>query len=51
MQVWGVILMIGVEALRDGTLGREAVRERNRAAAIEKIARKLREKEGTAADA
>jgi hypothetical protein len=32
-----------------GELGREAARERNLAAVLEEIARKLREREGTAA--
>jgi hypothetical protein len=39
----------GHEVGGDGGLGREAARERNRAAVLEEIARKLREKEGTAA--
>jgi hypothetical protein len=43
--------MIGVKALLVGKLGREAARERNRAAVLQKISRKLREKEGTATDA
>ena len=51
MQVWRGILMIGVKVLLLGKLGREVVRERNRRAVLEKITRKLREKEGTAADA
>jgi len=51
MQVWRAILMIGAKALPVGKPGREAARERNRRAVLEKIARKLREKEGTAADA
>ena len=51
MQVWRAVLMIRVKALLVGKLGREAARERNRRAVLEKIARKLREKEGTAADA
>jgi len=50
MQVWRAILMIRVKALLVGKLGREAARERNRRAVLEKITRKLREKEGTAAD-
>ena len=50
VEVWRVVLMIGVKALRDGKLGREAASERKRRAVLEKIPRKLREKERTAAD-
>jgi hypothetical protein len=46
MQVIRVLLPIGIKALLDGSLDREAVRERNRAGALEEIARKL----GAAAD-
>ena len=51
MQVWRAILMLGVKALLVGKLGREAARERNRRAGLEKIARGTARKEGTAADA
>jgi len=39
----------GHEVGGNGELGREAARERNRAAVLEEIARKLRGREGTAA--
>jgi hypothetical protein len=41
-----VIFMIGIKALLDGKLGREAARERNRAAVLKELGRKL----ATAAD-
>ena len=41
-QVSRVIFMIGIKALLDGKLGREAARERNRAAVLEELDRKLR---------
>jgi hypothetical protein len=41
-QVSRVIFMIGIKALLDGKLGREAARERNRAAVLEDLDRKLR---------
>jgi hypothetical protein len=53
MQVIRILLPICVKALLNGTLGREAARERNRAAALEKLAAELaaRQREGTAPDA
>jgi hypothetical protein len=42
MQVIRVLLPIGVKALLDGTLGREAARERNRAAELDRISAALR---------
>jgi hypothetical protein len=36
-QVLRVILMIGVRALLDGTLGREAARDRDRQRALEEL--------------
>ena len=42
MQVTRVVFMIGVKALLDGTLGREAARQRNRAAALERLTEALR---------
>jgi hypothetical protein len=44
MQVWRIVFMIGIKAYLDGSLGREADRERNRAAVLEEIDRKLRER-------
>jgi hypothetical protein len=46
MQVLRVILPIGIKALVDGKLGREAARERNRAAVL---ARRFRDKPNSAA--
>jgi hypothetical protein len=53
MQVWRVVFKIGVKALLDGTLDRDVARERDRAAALEKLAAALaaRQREGTAPDA
>jgi hypothetical protein len=53
MQVIRVLLPIGIKALLDGSLGREAARERNRAAVLEEIARKLdaRKANGATSDA
>jgi hypothetical protein len=45
-QVWRVVFMIGIKSLLDGKLGREAARERNRAAVLEELRLKL----ATAAD-
>ena len=46
MQVWRIVFMIGVKAHLDGSLSRAAERERNRAAVLEELKRKL----GAAAD-
>jgi hypothetical protein len=46
MQVTRVVFAIGLKPLLDGSLGREAPRERNRAAVLEELARQL----GGAAD-
>jgi hypothetical protein len=40
MQVIRVLLPIGIKALLDGSFGREAARERNRAAVLEELDRK-----------
>jgi hypothetical protein len=40
-QVMRVLLPIGIKAALDGTLAREAARERNRAAMLEELARDL----------
>jgi hypothetical protein len=42
MQVWRIVFMIGMKALLDGKLGREAGRERSRDRALEALARGLR---------
>jgi hypothetical protein len=42
MQVIRILWRIGIKALLDGKLGREAARERNRAAVLEELGRKLR---------
>jgi len=42
MQVMRVLLPIGIKALLDGSLAREVDRERNRAAVLEELDRKLR---------
>jgi hypothetical protein len=42
MQVIRVTLPIGIKALLDGKLGREAAREHNRAAVLEDLERELR---------
>jgi hypothetical protein len=41
MQVMRVLLPIGIKALLDGSLDREAARERNRAATLEELDCKL----------
>jgi hypothetical protein len=41
MQVMRVLLPIGIKALLDGTLARKAARERDRAAVLDDLARKL----------
>ena len=41
MQVMRVLLPIGIKAVLDGSLDREAARERNRAAVLEALARDL----------
>ena len=46
MQVWRVVFAIGIKAYLDGSLRRQADRERNRAAVLEELKRKL----GAAAD-
>jgi hypothetical protein len=40
-QVWRVLFMIGVSAMRDGTLKREIARERDRERRLEELARGL----------
>jgi hypothetical protein len=42
MQVIRVLLPIGIKALLDGSLDREAARECNRAGVLEKLDRKFR---------
>jgi hypothetical protein len=42
MQVMRIVFAIGIKPLLDGQLGREAARERNRAAVLEELDRKLR---------
>jgi len=42
MQVMRVLLPIGIKALLDGSLAHEVDRERNRAAVLEELDRKLR---------
>jgi hypothetical protein len=42
VQVMRIIFATGTKALLDGTLGREAVRERSRAAVLEELHRELR---------
>ena len=51
MQVMRVLLPIGIKALLDGSLAREVDRERNRAAVLEELDRKLREREPAAPSA
>jgi len=46
MQVTRVVFMIGVKALLDGKLGREAARERNGDAVLEELDRNLRRRTG-----
>jgi len=48
MQVMRVLLAIGVKALLDGKLGREAARERERQRVLEELARLFTEKENFA---
>src|SRR5262249_32691411 len=42
MQVMRLLLPIGIKAALDGSLDRELTRERNRAAALDELGRKLR---------
>jgi len=42
LQVWRVGFMIGTKAMLDGTLGREAARERDRERVITNLARDFR---------
>ena len=42
MQVMRILLPICIKAVLDGTLERDAERERNRAAIVEELTRKLR---------
>jgi hypothetical protein len=42
MQVWRIVFMIGMKAWLNGTLGREADRERNRQRILAEFARDLR---------
>jgi hypothetical protein len=42
--------MIGIKAVLDGSLDRELARERNRAAELEELNRRLRETEAAAPD-
>jgi hypothetical protein len=42
MQVWHVVFMIGVKAMLNGTLAREADRERDRQRILAEFARDLR---------
>jgi hypothetical protein len=42
MQVWHIVFMIGVKALLDGKLGREAARDRDRQRILAELARNLR---------
>ena len=42
LQVWRVVFMIGVKAHLDGTLGREAARERDRERILAELVRNLR---------
>jgi hypothetical protein len=51
MQVSRVILRIGIKALLDGTLGREAARERDRERVLGELLRGFQEREGAARDA
>jgi len=41
MQVMRVLLPIGIKAVLDGSVDRELIRERNRAAMLEELARDL----------
>jgi hypothetical protein len=43
MQVMRIVLAIGIKALLDGKLVRDAARERNRDAVLEELARRLRD--------
>jgi hypothetical protein len=49
VQVWRVVFVIGIKALLDGKLGREAARERKRAAVLDELARRFRDKPNSAA--
>src|SRR6516162_6875074 len=51
MQVIRVLLPIGIKAVLDGSLHRDLARERNRAAVLEELDRKLRERLGQTAGA
>jgi hypothetical protein len=51
MQVIRLLLPIGIKALLDGQLGRDAARERNRPAVLEELARRFRDKPNSAAAA
>ena len=51
MQVLRVFLSIGLKAMLNGTLDREAARERNRQSILEELHRKLREREAAAPSA
>jgi hypothetical protein len=44
MQVWRIVFRIGVKGYLDGTLGREAARERDRERVLAEMARDLRGK-------
>jgi hypothetical protein len=44
-----IVLAIGIRALLDGKLGREAARERNRDAVLADLARRFRDKPNSAA--
>jgi hypothetical protein len=52
IQVWRIVFAIGVKALLDGSLDREAARERNRQRVVEELARQLKaQSAGTAREA
>jgi hypothetical protein len=51
MQVLRVFLSIGLKAMLNGTLDREAARERNRQRVLDELDRKLRERETAAPSA
>ena len=54
MQVWRVVFMIGVKALLDGKLGRDAALERDRESILDELLRDLkshRQPDGAVADA
>jgi hypothetical protein len=50
MQVTRVVFAIGVKALLDGRLGREAARERDRHRILDEVERRLRERAGVTAE-